>query len=275
MKIKELALMAGVNPETIRMYRNMGYLQPEKLKNGYYDYSVKDFATLARLRKFRELGFSLEEIGDLRKQEELSPLLMKLDMTEKRLEEDLKSLHEKIRYIHFEKSHILASQKILEFGKVSLEQSIDEKIDFYQPLEPEEFPIFDTTKNHFFYTTISIFIPKEILNGPVEDKVIHTEIGIGTYKFIFDELNIDVSNRGIHVPNGLSISQVIQLENLNQMNILDLAPMMNYAKKMGKPFLSDTTGYLIDTYYENGKAVYLIRIRACVEENDIIHPDRV
>lgn len=40
MKIHELARLSGVNPETIRMYRQKGLLHPAKLANGYFDYSA-------------------------------------------------------------------------------------------------------------------------------------------------------------------------------------------------------------------------------------------
>ena len=48
MKINELSKLTAINTETIRMYRNLGFLHPEKLENGYYDYSMQDYATLAR-----------------------------------------------------------------------------------------------------------------------------------------------------------------------------------------------------------------------------------
>ena len=40
MKIHELAHLSGVNPETIRMYRQKGLLHPARLANGYFDYSA-------------------------------------------------------------------------------------------------------------------------------------------------------------------------------------------------------------------------------------------
>lgn len=275
MKINELAKMAGIHPETIRLYRTMGFLHPKKLANGYYDYTTKDYTSLGRLRKLRELDFSLEEIEKFGFEENLDQVIQKFDETEVRLKQEMQTIQEKIRYIQFEKSHIASSLNTKMKGNVSLNQSIDEKIDFYPPFDPEYFPVFDTTKNHFFYTTTAIFISKDILNGPVEDRVIKTKVGIGTYRSIIDRLNINISDKGVHVPNGLSISQTIETSDLEHINILDLAPMMNYAKKIKKPFLSDTTGYLVHIHYKDGVPVYLIRIRACIEENDIISPDRI
>ena len=51
MKIHELAHLSGVNPETIRMYRQKGLLHPARLANGYFDYSACNLYELMFVRK--------------------------------------------------------------------------------------------------------------------------------------------------------------------------------------------------------------------------------
>jgi len=53
MKIHELAHLSGVNPETIRMYRQKGLLHPARLANGYFDYSACNLYELMFVRKLR------------------------------------------------------------------------------------------------------------------------------------------------------------------------------------------------------------------------------
>ena len=53
MKIHELARLSGVNPETIRMYRQKGLLHPARLANGYFDYSACNLYELMFVRKLR------------------------------------------------------------------------------------------------------------------------------------------------------------------------------------------------------------------------------
>ena len=50
MKIHELARLSGVNPETIRMYRQKGLLHPARLANGYFDYSACNLYELMFVR---------------------------------------------------------------------------------------------------------------------------------------------------------------------------------------------------------------------------------
>ena len=62
MKIHELAHLSGVNPETIRMYRQKGLLHPARLANGYFDYSACNLYELMFVRKLRGSNLGLETI---------------------------------------------------------------------------------------------------------------------------------------------------------------------------------------------------------------------
>lgn len=63
MKIHELAHLSGVNPETIRMYRQKGLLHPARLANGYFDYSACNLYELMFVRKLRGANLGLETIA--------------------------------------------------------------------------------------------------------------------------------------------------------------------------------------------------------------------
>ncbi|MBO4914880.1 MAG: MerR family transcriptional regulator, partial [Oscillospiraceae bacterium] len=63
MKINELAKISRVNPETIRMYRNKGLLSPQRVENGYFEYSWDDYQNLLYIRKLRGMNLSLSTIS--------------------------------------------------------------------------------------------------------------------------------------------------------------------------------------------------------------------
>ena len=66
MRIGALAKLAQVTPRTVRHYHQIGLLaEPERLANGYRDYSVLDLTTLLRVRRLVALGLPLERVGDL------------------------------------------------------------------------------------------------------------------------------------------------------------------------------------------------------------------
>jgi DNA-binding transcriptional MerR regulator len=64
--IGRLAEAAGVNVETVRYYQRRGLLeQPAREGGGYRKYSEADLWRLQFVRRGKELGFSLAEIGEL------------------------------------------------------------------------------------------------------------------------------------------------------------------------------------------------------------------
>ena len=65
MNIGTAAERAGLPPKTIRYYEDIGLLVPERLDNGYRDYSSDDVHRLRFLQRSRSLGFSVEECRQL------------------------------------------------------------------------------------------------------------------------------------------------------------------------------------------------------------------
>jgi DNA-binding transcriptional MerR regulator len=64
--IGKLAAGEGVGVETVRFYQRRGLLAlPDRAGSGFREYSEDDRQRLAFIRRARQLGFSLGEIGDL------------------------------------------------------------------------------------------------------------------------------------------------------------------------------------------------------------------
>lgn len=274
MKINELSKLTAINTETIRMYRNLGFLHPEKLENGYYDYSMQDYASIIHLKKLRAFDFSLQDIHESEHLDSLEEYLSRFKKVEIELHKEIESIQKKIDFIHFEMEHVLSTMSTYD-ANVSLNQSVDTKIDIYPPFETNQLVDPTTYSNYFLYTTTPIFISKDILNGDIKDEIIETKVGIGTYLSIYQKMHAEIPDNAITIPNGLCITQIVYMKDLTHINILDIAPMINYAKKLNKKFISDTTGYLVGVTYEDKDPVYIMRIRACIETNDVISSTRI
>ncbi|MFG2821177.1 MerR family transcriptional regulator [Kitasatospora sp. NPDC048365] len=66
MRIGELAGLAGITTRAVRHYHQVGLLpEPLRQANGYREYTLRDAALLARIRRLTELGLSLEEVRDV------------------------------------------------------------------------------------------------------------------------------------------------------------------------------------------------------------------
>lgn len=274
MKTNELSKLTAINTETIRMYRNLGFLHPEKLENGYYDYSMQDYASIIHLKKLRAFDFSLQDIHESEHLDSLEEYLSRFKKVEIELHKEIESIQKKIDFIHFEMEHVLSTMSTYD-ANVSLNQSVDTKIDIYPPFETNQLVDPTTYSNYFLYTTTPIFISKDILNGDIKDEIIETNVGIGTYLSIYQKMHVEIPDNAITIPNGLCITQIVYMKDLTHINILDIAPMINYAKKLNKKFISDTTGYLVGVTYEDKDPVYIMRIRACIETNDVVSNTRI
>ncbi|MBS2537897.1 redoxin family protein [Catenulispora sp. NF23] len=56
MRIGDLARDAGVTPKAVRYYESLGLVVPERLENGYRDYSGQDVRVVCEIRRLIELG---------------------------------------------------------------------------------------------------------------------------------------------------------------------------------------------------------------------------
>lgn len=63
MKVKEIAKLADVSPDTVRFYNREGLLRPrQNPRNGYYVYVSEDLCRLRFIGVAHKLGLSLDEI---------------------------------------------------------------------------------------------------------------------------------------------------------------------------------------------------------------------
>lgn len=66
MKIGEASAASGVSERMIRHYEKIGLIPPASRRDsGYRDYDLRDVNTLSFIRRARDLGFPIDEIGKL------------------------------------------------------------------------------------------------------------------------------------------------------------------------------------------------------------------
>lgn len=65
MRINEVAKLTGVSARTLQYYDEIGLLIPEKLNNGYRDYSDENLDRLQKILFYRFLKFKLNDIKEL------------------------------------------------------------------------------------------------------------------------------------------------------------------------------------------------------------------
>jgi MerR family mercuric resistance operon transcriptional regulator len=81
-----LAEAAGVNVETIRFYQRKGLMQePDRPHGGIRRYAGMDLARVRFIKSAQQLGFSLDEVGDLLKLEDGSHCTEAREQAERKL----------------------------------------------------------------------------------------------------------------------------------------------------------------------------------------------
>jgi len=114
--IKEAAQLSGVSVKTLHHYDKIGLLVPLKSENGYRTYSQEDLERLQVILYYKYLGFSLEKIAELLKEE-------RTDL--------LPHLTRQLDYLTQEREHldtlISTLQKTIQEQKGEREMSIQEK----------------------------------------------------------------------------------------------------------------------------------------------------
>ena len=114
--IKEAAQFSGISVKTLYHYDKIGLLVPLKSENGYRTYSQEDLERLQVILYYKYLGFSLERIAEL----------LKEDTTD-----ILSHLTRQLDYLTQERQHldtlISTLQKTIQEQKGEIKMTIEEK----------------------------------------------------------------------------------------------------------------------------------------------------
>ena len=143
MRINEVAKLTGVSARTLQYYDEIGLLIPEKLNNGYRDYSDENLDKLQKILFYRFLKFKLNDIkelldGDidslkileqqreliLKEKEKFEIILHNIEKTIKTYKGEQKmSIEEKFNGFKKEDLNKYEDQAIGKYGKGTIEES--------------------------------------------------------------------------------------------------------------------------------------------------------
>lgn len=123
----QLAELAGVSVRTLRHYHQCGLLpEPERLSNGYRNYSASDLARLLRIKHLASLGFSLSRIKEMLSEDAIietdlalgDEAVRALDALDQELLIRIRALEEQRRVIRSLREEHLAPDVPVRFARI-------------------------------------------------------------------------------------------------------------------------------------------------------------
>lgn len=99
--ISVAAELAGMHPQTLRIYERKGLIEPYRTPGGTRRYSQEDIERLALIQELTEQGLNLEGVKRvLELREEVKRLERKVDRLEQRLEEAEREAARQVQDVH-------------------------------------------------------------------------------------------------------------------------------------------------------------------------------
>lgn len=130
MLIGQLAKRSGFSKDTIRYYEKIGLIvlsRRSRLDRSYKDYPEAVLQTLKAIRKFKDLGFTLEEIRELLvlrsiKVLDMEKMLQIIDLKITGIDEQIEKLHQYRMRLNEERQTIFKRQRsyIIEIPEIKM-----------------------------------------------------------------------------------------------------------------------------------------------------------
>lgn len=94
-KISEISKLYGISVDSLRYYEELGVLEPQREKNNYRIYSLKDISKLNIIKDLRLLDFSMQQIKDYIDNHSLDKTLEILYEEQRLIEERINKLQQR------------------------------------------------------------------------------------------------------------------------------------------------------------------------------------
>lgn len=260
-KVNELSRISGVSTETIRMYRNMGLINPKQLANGYFDYTDADLRNLLHIRKMRGAGMGIENIKYLNLNSNQSEAYDTLREECESLEAQLKELKNQLYMLKVTMEHFRLYRDNPD-DIVEINVAYDSYSVFYgKGITPTAIE----WMGYMNYMTQSIRISPEIMLAHNLPDTIELDFGVGTYDAVLYENNIAIPPNATCIPKGKYLTCWLIPETDNTIKKEKLVPLLKYAYEHNYRLTGDTTAFLYRVDISDDEPRFIYRFRARYE----------
>lgn len=261
--IHALTNQLGISQETIRHYRNMGLITPEKdPENGYFYYDDWDAFQLLFIRRYRSMDMSLGEVQNIMDGQSVEEQLRILEKREELLQKQIALLEADLDH-----TRQIAGYMQMTMDKQGLVEVINWKDDFSAVYMlgkgcrkvPQE--LLQPWLDRMPYTYPTLKIPMEQLNDRERTAPYDVQIGLGCIESIREQQKLEITQPVETIPGGLSIRTFISVENPFQICPADIEAMRRYVYAHNYRFINNSSGWIMVTDYSKDKTICQILLR--------------
>jgi DNA-binding transcriptional MerR regulator len=261
--IHELTKQLGISQETIRHYRNLGLIMPERdSENGYFYYDDWDAFQLLFIKRYRSMDLSL---GDVQNILDGKPAQEQLHW----LQEKESSLERQIAMLEADLEH---TQRIVTYMQMTMDkQGVVELVnwtdDFFalyvlgNGCKPVSKEIIQPWIAKMPYTYPTVKIPMEQLNDVDRTEPYDVQIGLACIEKTRRQQGLEICDAVEIIPGGLSIRTFISVENPFVIYPKDIEDMRRYVYNHNYQFINNSSGWIMVTDYSQNKAICQILLR--------------
>ena len=264
MRAGTLANLLKTTKETIRYYRNKGYLHPSlDPSNGYFAYSMNDYHALRAL-----LGKSKENRGDViyaANNASVTGLIQKYQTLVDSIDEEIRKLEEKKKEFQYELDYYHAINE--ESGQVILSKDApalyytdyksarsDEKLSFLLS-HPATYDGIVIPLEEFLDPKATLYHPGHVIGVMESDFTKDALLGrIEPCKFT-------------HIPSRCAVLRLITtLKQTDPIPALLFDPVKEYANKHNLQFVRDVTSIILEVHSLKDEYEFLFLFRFAIEQ---------
>ncbi|MGN0356923.1 MAG: MerR family transcriptional regulator [Blautia sp.] len=271
-KIGEVSKILKMPPESIRFFEQKGVLKPHKdNSNRYRYYTVWDINRLLEYRKYRELGFSLNEAIEIIKSTDFQKFDEMLKKKQKEAEEqalyyELKAIKLKNHYNILKKAQLLVGEYSV-VTRPACYYYINRYFDGteYMFLNADETEgTFDLLMEHYTFAENIYRVKQEWFHDEQETE--EFQWGLMIQKRWIDALNLDILPQLTYAPPVKALYTFIQTSGKVPFSPKQLVPAMEYIKQNGYRLAGDILGIWIASVQEQGEEYRYMEVWIPIEE---------
>jgi len=259
--IGELEHLTGMNRTTLRYYDAEGLIDPERMENGYRNYSREDLASLVQLKQLQSFGLELSDLPSAQRDVTCREVHQSLVAQEQAIGEEIEDLYQKLARLRL---HMDAYGQCLNNPSEIREGRMVGAYRLYiRPRgknHPRTAEIFQRWMEAVPETYTMIRIPGEAMLLP-PGAVCDADTGIGLLSSAFRRLNEKLEEPVEYTPPSKCIGGMIELRQLEQIPRSALDPFIAYIDRNGVIPLGDFHGWVVYAPVNREKEPFRVFLR--------------